>query len=51
MPALLLLALLAADPPPIAFRDVAAESGVVFRFHTGSRGKHDLPEIMGGGVA
>ncbi|HEY2156888.1 MAG TPA: VCBS repeat-containing protein, partial [Isosphaeraceae bacterium] len=50
-PALLLLAILATDPPPIAFRDVAAESGVVFRFHAGSRGKHDLPEIMGGGVA
>jgi hypothetical protein len=40
-----------ADPPTLAFRDVAAESGVVFRFDTGSRGKHDLPEIMGGGVA
>ena len=45
------VALLGADPPPIAFRDVAAESGVVFRFHNGSRGRHDLPEIMGGGVA
>ena len=22
-----------------------------FRFHNGSRGQHDLPEIMGGGVA
>jgi len=35
----------------IRFEDVAAESGVVFRFDNGSRGKHDLPEIMGGGVA
>jgi hypothetical protein len=39
----------AAGPP--AFRDVAAESGLVFRFDNGSRGRHDLPEIMGGGVA
>ncbi len=46
----LALALLAADPPPIAFRD-SAGSGVVFRFQSGSRGRHDLPEIMGGGVA
>lgn len=36
---------------PIAFRDVARESGIAFRFHTGSRGKRDLVEIMGGGVA
>ncbi len=43
----LALALLAADPPPIAFR----ESGIDFRFDDGSRGRHDLPEIMGGGVA
>ena len=35
----------------IAFREVAAEAGVGFRFDTGSRGRHDLPEIMGGGVA
>ncbi len=42
---------LAVDPPAIVFREVAAESGVSFRFHNGSRGKHDLPEIMGGGVA
>jgi hypothetical protein len=33
------------------FEDVTASSGVDFRFHAGSRGKHDLPEIMGGGVA
>ena len=38
-------------PAPIEFRDVAAEAGVSFRFETGTRGKHDLPEIMGGGVA
>src|SRR5690348_15288938 len=35
----------------IAFDDVAASAGVSFRFETGSRGKHDLPEVMGGGVA
>ena len=38
-------------PGPIVFREVAASAGVSFRFETGSRGKHDLPEIMGGGVA
>ncbi len=38
-------------PPPIAFQEVAAQSGVNFQFQNGSRGKHDLPEIMGGGVA
>lgn len=38
-------------PAPIAFRDVAAEAGVSFRFDNGSRGRHDLPEIMGGGLA
>jgi hypothetical protein len=35
----------------IAFREVAGEAGVSFRFNSGSRGRHDLPEIMGGGVA
>ncbi len=48
------LCALAAAPPepaPIAFREVAAEAGVAFRFDPGSRGRHDLPEIMGGGVA
>ena len=35
----------------IIFEDVSASAGVSFRFHTGARGKHDLPEIMGGGVA
>ena len=40
-----------AAPSPIVFRDVAAEAGVRFRFDAGSRGRHDLPEIMGGGVA
>ncbi len=36
---------------PIVFQDVAAPAGISFRFETGSRGKHDLPEVMGGGVA
>jgi len=36
---------------PIVFQEVAAPAGVVFRFDRGSRGLHDLPEIMGGGVA
>ena len=40
-----------AAPSPIVFRDVAAEAGVRFRFGAGSRGRQDLPEIMGGGVA
>ncbi len=35
----------------IVFEDVSVSAGVSFRFHTGARGKHDLPEIMGGGVA
>lgn len=30
--------------------NVAREAGIDFRFHDGSRGRHDLPEIMGGGV-
>jgi len=33
------------------FEEVAAESGVRFRFDNGTRGKHDLPEVMGGGLA
>ncbi|WP_406697170.1 CRTAC1 family protein [Singulisphaera sp. Ch08] len=39
------------DPSPIGFREIAAEAGVKFRFDTGSRQRHDLPEVMGGGVA
>jgi len=35
----------------IRFEDVAERAGVPFRFHSGSRGRHDLPEIMGGGLA
>ncbi len=35
----------------LAFSDVAKSAGISFRFHNGSRGRHDLPEIMGGGVA
>src|SRR5262245_50948592 len=38
-------------PGSIAFREVAEPSGISFRFETGARGQHDLPEIMGGGVA
>ena len=45
------LALAAPSPAPIGFVDVAREAGVTFRFDSGSRGRHDLPEIMGGGVA
>ena len=40
-----------ADPVPLRFRDIAAPAGVTFRFADGSRGRRDLPEIMGGGVA
>jgi hypothetical protein len=36
---------------PIVFEDVAGPAGISFRFETGSRGKHDLPEVMGGGLA
>ena len=43
------------DRPPAAraieWRDIGPDSGVAFRFDHGSRGKHDLPEIMGGGAA
>jgi hypothetical protein len=38
-------------PSPIRFEEVAARAGTSFRFHNGSRGKRDLSEIMGGGVA
>jgi hypothetical protein len=41
----------AKGPGAIVFREVPAASGIVFRFDNGSRGLHDLPEIMGGGVA
>jgi len=40
-----------AGDAPITFRDVAAEANVAFRFDNGTRNRHDLPEIMGGGVA
>ena len=39
----------AADGP--AFRDMTAESGIVFRHHNGAFGKKYLPETMGSGVA
>lgn len=35
----------------IILRDVTRHSGVAFAFFQGARGRHDLPEIMGGGVA
>ncbi|WP_422925124.1 CRTAC1 family protein [Singulisphaera sp. PoT] len=37
--------------PSIVFEECAEARGVLFRFDAGSRGKHDLPEVMGGGVA
>ena len=40
----------ASDPGPL-FEDMTARSGVRFRFDSGNRGKHDLPEIMAGGLA
>lgn len=56
--ALLLLGATAAcrtQAPPVlpapAFRDVAAESGIRFRHHTGAQGEFLLPEIMGSGAA
>ena len=45
-----LLLALPASSAEIRFREVV-DSGVTFRFINGSRGRHDLPEIMGGGVA
>ena len=36
------------ESPAIVFRQVAEPSGVSFRFEAGSRGRHDLPEVMGG---
>ena len=39
------------SPQSIAFQEVAVQAGISFQFDNGSRGKHDLPEIMGGGVA
>ena len=37
--------------PTIVFREVETGSGIDFRYRTGSRDEHHLPEIMGGGVA
>ena len=51
LPLVAMAALVGTSSDRLVFRDIAAESGLVFRFDTGSRGKHDLPEIMGGGVA
>ncbi|MDR3634697.1 MAG: CRTAC1 family protein [Isosphaeraceae bacterium] len=39
-----------ADEPVITFQDVTATSKVAFQFYNGTRDRHDLPEIMGGGV-
>lgn len=47
-------AVVAAAPPEapgIVFREIAAQAGVRFQFASGSRQQHDLPEVMGGGVA
>ena len=41
----------AEEPRPIRFREGAFEAGIDFTFFNGTRGKHDLPEIMGSGVA
>jgi glycosyltransferase involved in cell wall biosynthesis len=43
-----LLLALAVGP---TFEDFAPRSGIDFRYEMGSRGRFDLPEIMGGGVA
>ncbi|MDG3006681.1 CRTAC1 family protein [Paludisphaera mucosa] len=48
---LLATAVAAAHAQALRFEDVAAEAGIAFRFDSGSRGRHDLPEIMGGGLA
>ncbi len=39
------------DPAPSPLRVVEHVPGLTFRHQNGSRGKHDLPEIMGGGLA
>ena len=36
---------------PLRFSEVSGTAGISFRFENGTRGRHDLPEIMGGGVA
>ena len=41
----------AARTAGIRFRDVAAESGLVFTHRNGAAGEYHLPEIMGSGVA
>ncbi|WP_165074109.1 CRTAC1 family protein [Paludisphaera rhizosphaerae] len=52
LPALLLVATaLTANAADICFEDVARSAGIDFQFHAGSRGRHDLPEIMAGGLA
>ena len=37
-------------PPSLEFEDISNRAGIEFRFESGSRGRHDLVEIMGGGV-
>ena len=51
MPMSIIVALVAIEPALIKFEDIATGSGLAFRYENGSRGLHDLPEIMGGGVA
>lgn len=38
------------EPRRLILTDRAWESGIDFHFDNGSRGRHDLPEIMGGGI-
>ena len=47
----IIAALLAIGQAPITFEDLQPGSGLDFSYTNGSRGMHDLPEIMGGGVA
>ena len=39
------------ETPAPLFRDIAAESGLIFQHFAGATAEHFLPEIMGGGAA
>ena len=41
----------AGEPVGLRFVAMTEGSGIDFQFHDGSRGRRDLPEIMGGGLA